>query len=154
MANSFDLRHLNGPFDIVGDLHGCTDELWELLAKLGYRGEDGGLISHDQGRTLVFLGDLGDRGPHNAEAFALAMSWVEARLALYTPGNHCNKLMRYLQRRKVKLTHGLQSTVSQVAARDRNEPGFNERLRRFIEDAPTYLWLDAGRLVVAHGGIK
>jgi protein phosphatase len=150
---SIDLRHLAGPFDIVGDLHGCTDELHLLLARLGYAEENGQLLA-PPGRTLVFIGDLGDRGPHNAEAFALAMRWVSQGVALYTPGNHCNKLMRYLQGRKVQQSHGLSLTVAQVEERERQEPGFKEQLRRFIESAPTYLWLDRGDLVVAHAGIK
>ena len=150
----FDLRHLSGPVDIVGDVHGCTDELLQLTAKLGYVQESELILRHPQGRVLVFLGDLGDRGPHNAYAFALAMSLVEAGLALYTPGNHCNKLMRYLQGRRVQQTHGLALTVQQVEEREQAEPGFKERLRHFIENAPPYLWLDAGALVVAHAGIK
>ena len=151
---TFDLRHITGPFDIIGDVHGCTDELLELAGRLGYVQEAGQTLRHPQGRTLVFLGDMADRGPHNAYSFELAMSTVEAGAALYTPGNHCNKLMRYLQGRKVQQTHGLALTVQQVEERELQVPGFKERLRRFIETAPTYLWLDGGRLVVAHAGIK
>jgi protein phosphatase len=103
---------------------------------------------------LCFLGDLGDRGPANAATFALAMRMVEHGTALYTPGNHCNKLMRYLQGRNVQLNHGLGDTVRDVEAREREEPGFREHLREFIERAPVYLWLDGGALVVAHAGIK
>ncbi len=153
-AGSFELRDLTGPFDVIGDLHGCMSELRELLDKLGYRQGSRPAFYHPEGRKLVFLGDLGDRGPDSAEAFALVMSLVEDRVALYTPGNHCNKLMRYLQGRHVKQTHGLSMAVEQVEARDRNKPGFKDRLRRFIENAPTYLWLDNGLLVVAHAGIK
>src|SRR5688572_30450670 len=154
MEAYFDLRREKGPFDIVGDLHGCTDELWQLLHALGYlRGADDTIV-HPGGRKLVLLGDLGDRGPHNAEAFRLAMLWVQKGQALYTPGNHCDKLKRYLQGRKPKLTQGLDKTVAQVEEMNRREPGFKERLRRFIEEAPLYLWLDGGRLAVAHAGIK
>jgi protein phosphatase len=82
------------------------------------------------------------------------MLWVQEGSALYTPGNHCDKLKRFLQGRNPKLTQGLDKTVAQVEEMDRNEPGFKDRLRRFIEDAPLYLWLDGGRLAVAHAGIK
>jgi protein phosphatase len=109
---------------------------------------------HHEGRKLVFLGDLSDRGPYSAAVFSLAMKAVAADGALYTPGNHCNKLMRYLQGRKVRQTHGLAETVQDVRAMDAREPGFAERLGRFIEKAPPYLWLDGGSLVVAHAGIK
>lgn len=154
MKKSFDLRQRKGLFDIIGDLHGCTAELDELLEKLGYEKNAGGKLKQSEGRILIFLGDLGDRGPHSAQAFQQVMEWVEAGNALYTPGNHCNKLMRYLQGRHVQLTQGLEGTVSQVAIREEMTPGFMGKLRAFIEDAPPYLWLDEGDLVVAHGGIK
>jgi len=150
----FDLRYLNGPFDIVGDVHGCLDELLELLDKLGYRRDDDGHMAHPEGRTLVFLGDLADRGPHNAATFALAMSLIEQSEAMYTQGNHCNKLLRHLRGNKVSQDWGLEGTIADVDAREEAEPGFKERLRYFIQSAPTYLWLDEGDLVVAHGGIK
>ncbi len=154
VKGAFDLRQRKGPFDVVGDLHGCTAELDELLVKLGYERRAAGKLGHSEARTLIFLGDLGDRGPHSAQAFQQVMDWVEAGDALYTPGNHCNKLMRYLQGRHVQLTQGLEGTVAQVAMKEEMTPGFIGRLRAFIEDAPPYLWLDEGRLVVAHGGIK
>jgi protein phosphatase len=151
---TFDFRHVRGPFDIIGDIHGCVDELWELLGALGYSREPDDAINHPLARRVVLLGDLGDRGPHSAEAFRLAMLWVEKGQALYTPGNHCDKLKRYLQGRKPRLSQGLEGTVAQVEEMERREPGFKERLRLFIETAPLYLWLDKGRLVVAHAGIK
>lgn len=151
---SFDLRYERGPFDIIGDVHGCTDELLELLSILGYTLDDNNDISHPDKRKLVFLGDLGDRGPHNADAFALAMRWVRSGGAFYTPGNHCNKLMRYLKGRNVTQSHGLDLTVTEVEAREKRAPGFKAQLHDFISQAPTYLWLDGGKLVVAHGGIK
>jgi protein phosphatase len=82
------------------------------------------------------------------------MRMVEHERALYTPGNHCNKLMRYLNGRNVQRDHGLGDTIREVEARDRVEPGFRGRLRAFIEQAPLYLWLDGGGLVVAHAGIN
>jgi hypothetical protein len=154
MSSSFDLRHLEGPFDVIGDLHGCVEELRELLALLGYKIGSGDQLSHPDRRTLVFLGDLNDRGPHNAEAFRLAMIWVGQGAALYTPGNHCTKLKRYLEGRKVTLSQGLDVTVKEINQMERRVHGFGEEVRRFIEQAPPYLWLAGGRLVVSHAGIK
>lgn len=151
---TFDLRYEHGPFDIVGDVHGCTVELLELVSLLGYKQDVDGRLSHPEGRRLVFVGDLGDRGPYNVEAFALVMRWARGGMAFYTPGNHCNKLMRYLLGRKVTQSHGLALTVSQVEEYEKSAPGFKARLRDFIAGSPTYLWLDGGTLVVAHGGIK
>jgi len=151
---TFDLRNESGPFDIIGDVHGCADELKELFAKLGYLHGANGDISHPEGRRIIFLGDLADRGPKNVEVFKLAMRVVHLGNGFYIPGNHCNKLMRYLQGRRVAQSNGLNLTVSEVEATEAREPGFKIALHDFIANAPTYLWLDGGALVVAHGGIK
>ncbi len=157
MSASFDLRKEEGPFDVIGDVHGCLDEMLDLLQLLGYRdgSVDGleGYVHPDQ-RQVVFLGDLGDRGPHSGSVFRLAMAMVEHGRALYTPGNHCNKLMRYLQGHKVQQNEGLAGTISDVEEMELDEGGFKKRLRLFIEDAPPYLWLCNGKMVVAHAGIK
>ncbi len=151
---SFDLRDEHGPFDFIGDLHGCTAELELLVRALGYRLDSKAVATHPDGRKLVFLGDLGDRGPDSLGAFQMVMRWVHAGQALYTPGNHCNKLMRYLQGRRVTQSNGIDTTIRQIEAQERVEPGFKANLEQFIASAPSYLWLDGGALVVAHGGIK
>ena len=56
-----DKRGEHGPFDIIGDVHGCAGELFELLEKLGYTIEKEH-YAHPDGRRVVFLGDLCDRG--------------------------------------------------------------------------------------------
>ncbi|MCS6919830.1 MAG: AAA family ATPase, partial [Fimbriimonadales bacterium] len=82
-----------GPFDIVGDVHGCYDELMELLKRLGWRtGDD--LPTHPEGRKLVFLGDFGDRGPNSVGVFQLAMRMTGAGIAYAVIGNHDYKLQR------------------------------------------------------------
>lgn len=86
-----DLRHLTGPFDIIGDIHGCSSELETLLGKLGY--VDG---AHPEGRTAVFVGDLVDRGPDSPGVLRRVMAMVAAGNALCVPGNHENKLGRWL----------------------------------------------------------
>ncbi|MFK5004614.1 metallophosphoesterase, partial [Klebsiella pneumoniae] len=59
-----DRRGDHGPFDIIGDVHGCLDELTALLARLGYEpAGPGGVPVHPAGRRAVFVGDLVDRGP-------------------------------------------------------------------------------------------
>jgi hypothetical protein len=73
---------LTGPFDIIGDVHGCGEELRELLETLGWaltRGPDGLPVDadHPEGRTLVFVGDLVDRGPEIVAPLRLAMSMTE-----------------------------------------------------------------------------
>jgi protein phosphatase len=128
-VGSFDRRNLHGPFDIIGDVQGCLDELSELVGKLGYVRGSTGRLGHPDGRTLVFLGDLADRGPKSAEVFDMVISLVEEGVALYTPGNHCNKLLRYLKGNKVSVGNGLEGTIESLAAREQAEEGFTARVR-------------------------
>ncbi len=142
-----DRREERGPFDIIGDVHGCLDELQALLAALGY-GADG---AGPPGRKLVFVGDLVDRGPDAAGVLRLIMALCASGEALCVPGNHDEKFRRWLAGRDVKLTHGLAETVVQVSA----EPSsFRRSLALFYEALPNYLWLDGGALVVTHAGIR
>ncbi|MEV7958619.1 polynucleotide kinase-phosphatase [Streptomyces sp. NPDC088141] len=143
-----DLRHLTGPFDIIGDIHGCSSELEALLGKLGY--VDG---AHPEGRTAVFVGDLVDRGPDSPGVLRRVMSMVSAGNALCVPGNHENKLGRYLKGRKVQHTHGLAETIEQLDREDEKDPAFRERVREFIDGLVSHYVLDGGGLVVCHAGL-
>jgi protein phosphatase len=149
-----DRRDEHGPFDIVGDVHGCYDELAALLAQLGYvfeSGEDGPLARHPDGRRLILLGDLVDRGPKTPDVLRLAMNMVAAGSAVVVPGNHDDKLKRALQGRNVQRTHGLAESLAQLEA---ERPEFRERVVRFIDGLIAHLVLDDGKLVVAHAGMK
>ncbi|MEV0493312.1 polynucleotide kinase-phosphatase [Streptomyces atratus] len=143
-----DLRHLTGPFDIIGDIHGCSSELETLLGKLGY--VDG---AHPEGRTAVFVGDLVDRGPDSPGVLRRVMSMVAAGNALCVPGNHENKLGRYLKGRKVQHTHGLAETIEQLDREDARDPAFREQVREFIDGLVSHYVLDEGKLVVCHAGL-
>jgi len=154
-----DRRDDKGPFDIIGDIHGCFDELREFLDKLGYvvasKGrEDGSAryqVHHPDGRRAVFLGDLVDRGPRTPEVLRLVMDMTEAESAICIPGNHEAKLLRKLRGKVVRLTHGLAETVEQL---DREPPEFSRRVADFIDGLVSHFVLDDGRLVVAHAGMK
>ncbi|MEW2248154.1 polynucleotide kinase-phosphatase [Streptomyces sp. NPDC006975] len=140
-----DLTHLTGPFDIVGDIHGCSAELEALLAKLGY--VDG---VHPEGRTAVFVGDLVDRGPDSPGVLRRVMSMVKSGNALCVPGNHENKFGRHLRGRTVQHTHGLAETVAQMEGESEE---FRREVRDFIEGLVSHYVLDGGRLVVCHAGL-
>ena len=142
------------PYDVVGDVHGCYDELTELLGRLGWARE-GDTYAHPEGRTLVSLGDLADRGPDMPGCFRLWTRLVAEGKALFVPGNHDNKLLRYLRGRKVQVTHGLQQSAEQLGELPEAErEALKAGIVRLISEAPPYLILDRGRLVVAHAGIK
>lgn len=140
-----DLTHLTGPFDIVGDIHGCASELETLLGKLGYA--DG---VHPEGRTAVFVGDLVDRGPDSPGVLRRVMSMVASGNALCVPGNHENKLGRYLKGRQVQHTHGLAETIEQL---DAETDEFRATVREFVDGLVSHYVLDGGRLVVCHAGL-
>ncbi|MFD5638412.1 polynucleotide kinase-phosphatase [Streptomyces sp. NPDC127077] len=140
-----DLTHLTGPFDIVGDIHGCASELETLLGKLGY--VDG---AHPEGRTAVFVGDLVDRGPDSPGVLRRVMSMVASGDALCVPGNHENKLGRYLKGRQVQHTHGLAETIEQM---DAESEEFRASVREFVDGLVSHYVLDGGRLVVCHAGL-
>ncbi|MEU6477699.1 polynucleotide kinase-phosphatase [Streptomyces sp. NPDC047017] len=140
-----DLTHLTGPFDIIGDVHGCAAELETLLAELGYA--DG---VHPQGRTAVFVGDLVDRGPDSPGVLRRVMAMVKSGHALCVPGNHENKYGRHLKGRTVQHTHGLAETVAQMAQESEE---FRAEVREFIDGLVSHYVLDSGRLVVCHAGL-
>lgn len=150
IANSPDYRGQTGPFDVIGDVHGCIDELTELLGKLGYAVE-GSSVSSPTWRKAIFVGDLIDRGPDSAAVLRLAMDMVDAGTAFCVPGNHDAKLLKKLQGRNVQLLHGLDKTLAQIGAQP---PEFTRRVKAFFESLPNHIILDGGRLVVAHAGIR
>jgi polynucleotide kinase-phosphatase len=144
----------HGPFDIIGDVHGCFDELHALLTKLGYEitATNGDVHGrHPEGRKAVFLGDLVDRGPKVPEVLKLVMSMTAAGAALAVPGNHDSKLMRKLRGRDVQITHGLAESLQQL---ERETPEFKEHVADFIDNLVSHYVLDDGSLVVAHAGLK
>jgi protein phosphatase len=145
----------HGPFDIIGDIHGCFDELCELLAKLGYEqtahADGRSTFRHPQGRRAVFLGDLVDRGPAVTDVLRLVMTMVEAGDAFCIPGNHDVKLVRKLKGRDVQITHGLAESLAQL---ELEPPEFRTRVAAFLDGLISHYVLDDGELVVAHAGMK
>jgi protein phosphatase len=139
----------HGPFDIIGDVHGCYDELLELLRRLGYE-MTVATARPPAGRKAVFVGDLVDRGPQVAAVLRLVMDMVAAGSALCVLGNHDDKLRRRLEGRDVRVSHGLAESLAQL---QREPPEFTERVRAFLGGLVTHYVLDSGRLVVAHAGL-
>ena len=144
-----------GPFDIIGDIHGCFDELVELLQKLGYKfstqpNEDI-TVEPPEGRKAVFVGDYVDRGPKVVEVLRLITRMHETGAALCVPGNHDIKLVRALRGRNVKRTHGLAESLAQLAE---TSTEFKTHIAEFLDGLVSHYVLDDGKLVVAHAGMK
>lgn len=141
-----------GPFDIIGDVHGCFDELCELLEKLNYRVDRVNKIAVPPcGRKAVFLGDLVDRGPKITETLELIMNMVQSNFALCVPGNHDFKLLSKLNGKDIKIRHGLEHTLEQMK---KMPDEFNNKVKAFLQSLVSHYILDNGKLVVAHAGMK
>jgi protein phosphatase len=147
-----DKKYETGPFDIIGDVHGCYDELCALLEKMAYTVDRAACTAlPPENRRVLFLGDLCDRGPKNTEVLRLVMNMTEAGGALCVPGNHDVKLLRKLRGGDVKLSHGFDVTVSQL---ENESPEFIEKTIAFLDSLVSHYVLDRGRLVVSHAGLK
>ncbi len=154
-----DRRFETGPFDFIGDVHGCFDELADLMRLLGYQiiskesagGRPGYAVRPPAGRKAVFVGDLVDRGPNVPAVLRLVMGMIEAGTALCVCGNHDDKLLRFIKGHDVKVGHGLAQSLAQLEP----EPAeFKEQVRAFLDSLVSHYLLDGGRLVVAHGGLE
>jgi protein phosphatase len=152
-----------GPFDFIGDVHGCATELDLLLEKLGYQatsveagpGWKDICYQHPAGRKAVFVGDLIDRGPQAVACLSIARNMVQAGSALCVPGNHDIKLLRYLRGKKVKIQHGLAETIEDIdSIPAEHQSAFKDSLIEFLDSLISHYVLDAGRVVVAHAGLK
>lgn len=137
-----------GPFDLIGDIHGCREELEELLSTLGYRLDT---HTHPRGRRVVFLGDLVDRGPEVPGVVRTVMQLVENGTALCVIGNHDAKLARALTGKNVAIGHGLAESLDQLS---REPPQLSAALVRFFDSLPSHYVLDHGALVAVHAGLR
>lgn len=153
-----DLRHEAGPFDVIGDVHGCTDELEALLARLGWNlswhGEGAGRearLSHPEGRKLLFLGDACDRGPRPVDALLIMEGAVKSGVGWAVASNHDERLQRWIAGRDVQVTHGLDVTVADFEGRPE---ALKARLGAFIDSLPGHFVLDGGRLAIAHAALR
>lgn len=145
-----DKKELHGPFDIIGDIHGCGDELEQLLNKLGYVKSEG-IYTHPEGRQAAFLGDFCDRGNRNADVLRIAMDMVKSGNAVAVPGNHDIKLLKYLCGNKIAMTHGIDKTIAEIEAQGED---FKAEAASFIDGLISHCVLDDGKLVIAHAGLK
>lgn len=124
---------------IIGDVHGCFDEVQDLLKKVKY---------DKINDRLIFVGDIIDRGPKTKEMIEFVASQPNVHLIM---GNHENKFIRYLRGNPVSITDGLQETIDQLAPELESEAN-KESLLFFFENLPYAIKLDNNKYVV-HAGI-
>jgi protein phosphatase len=159
-----DRRDERGPFDIIGDVHGCCDELEQLLGRLGYaltqlEGNDPAwgtrVFTHPEGRKAIFVGDLVDRGPRILDSVRVVRNMVVHGSAFCVPGNHDMKLVRKLLGKNVQITHGLADSLAEIDALPFEiSASFSKGIADFLDGLVSHYLLDDGKLVVAHAGMK
>lgn len=148
------LEFRENKFDIIGDVHGCYTELIELIEKLGYMEKDGVYV-HPEGRRLISVGDVADKGSQNLLCLNFWLDQVESGGAFWVHGNHCNKLYRYFLGNRVHLSHGLECTVNELEQLQKEDRMvFRNRYMRCYEEQCYYLLLDKKKLAVVHGGLR
>ena len=136
-----------GPFDLVGDVHGCADTLRTLLDRLGYASEDGCAYRHPQGRRLLMLGDYINRGPASQIVLEIVRRTVLDGAALALAGNHEEALLRALDESGLPPGTG---------ARVENEQGvwpLGVETMEWLAALPAHLVVDGETLVAVHAGI-
>ncbi len=131
--------------DIVGDIHGELPALLALGRRLGYDVDQG--WTHPQGRFLLFLGDLVDRGAYSLEVAELVSGLVARRRALCIMGNHEYNLVAFHLKvpgyEKPKRSNR-PTTEAMAAAPRRWDP-----VLRFLRDLPIGINLPDLRLIHA-----
>ncbi len=153
-------KHEKGPFDIIGDIHGCADELRALLKQLGWEphtadpadavwGSES--FRHPAGRKAIFLGDLVDRGPRILDTIRIVGNMVRSGDALCVAGNHDVKLMRWLRGKQVQVKHGLEQSIAEAEGL---APEDRAKIASFLDRLVSHYVLDGGQLVVAHAGLR
>ncbi len=148
------LEFKQNTFDIIGDVHGCYDELIALVKQLGYVPKDG-IYVHPEGRRLISVGDVSDKGPQNVACLRFWIAQVAFGGAFWVHGNHCNKLYRYFLGNRVHLSHGLEKTVQEIEALSKEQRNaLRAEYMRCYESQCYYLLLDQRRLAVVHGGLR
>jgi protein phosphatase len=130
--------------DIIGDVHGCIDELLDLLRLNDYHIEEAPnaadpleryKVSHPQGRQVIFVGDLVDRGQSPLEVLRLVRCMAEQGIGTCVIGNHDYKALRALTGANVKIAHGLGGTLNEI--NNRALPGERQALIEFMAAFPT-----------------
>jgi protein phosphatase len=137
-------------YDVIGDIHGCSDALRRLCDSLGYDEN----YNHEEGRRLIFSGDLINRGPDSIGVLNVISGLVSRGRARLTLGNHDDALMRWLRGEHFDTSKGgLAQTIAQIEARPERKT-LKKAILTLYQRAPLYLVLDGGALIIAHAGIE
>jgi protein phosphatase len=126
-----DMSKIKDRYLVVGDIHGCLDELQDLLIMLEFRPEKDWLIS---------VGDLIDRGPKNKETVEFLMGLPKFRMTI---GNHDDKFLRWMKGRNVRVAHGLIETIEEFGTP-------SQEVLEFFDSAPCIIRMP--KHLIVHAG--
>ncbi len=148
--------------DIVGDIHGCYDEMIAILTKLGYEKNDEDLFVHSKGRIFLSLGDVMSRGPESLQTMLFFQRHVEKGLAYMIDSNHGWKIARWLDGRNVTLHHGDEKVEAEFAEYEvrygtERTLAMKRSLKEFLLQAPSHYVVMKNGVRVAvctHAGIR
>lgn len=139
------------PYDVIGDIHGHADKLWELLDQLGYK-KQGGFYRHPS-RQVLFLGDFIDRGPQQLAVLETVRDMVEQGQARSIMGNHEFNAIGWLShdaRGRVLREHSSKNRGQHKAFLDAVGEG-SATHREWISWFKTLpLWMDLRELQIVH----
>lgn len=127
----------------IGDVHGCIDELQELVRKVGF--------DHTRDR-IIMVGDLVDRGPDSAGV----VRFVRNQGFDCVAGNHDNKLGRFFKHeQKVKLSK--KKYKNPMRLRDDKRAAYDALTTdelRWLVDLPNFIYLGESNTLVVHAGVQ
>jgi hypothetical protein len=137
---------IDKPYVVVGDIHGCFDEFYELseICKRKY-GND----------VIIFsVGDTIDRGDYNLKTLTYCIDLFNQGKFYEVKSNHLDKFYRYLKGNKVKISYGLQKTVDEFLKLPEDEKeSVRQKVISYYENLPLYIVVNKN-VVVCHAGIK
>jgi len=117
---------------IIGDIHGCFDELTDLID----------LIGLDEADRIVAVGDLIVKGPKNREVLDL---FIQDKRFSSVIGNHDRKLRQRWRGEPTRLTKDQKATATQLDFQ-------RERYSDYLKSLP--FTIDLGSHLVVHAGVR
>lgn len=159
--NPLELDASNG-IDVIGDIHGCYNELIQLLNKLGYERNAEDLYIHPEGRKFLSLGDIMSRGPESLKTMQFFLRHVNEGHAYMIDSNHGWKIARWLDGRNVTLNHGDELVQEEFVQYERHYGEeqtikLKHAIKQLLFEAPSHYILaknSVPTVVCTHAGIK
>ena len=126
---------------IIGDVHGCIDELQELIQQLAPTADD----------QLIFIGDLIDRGPDSSSVVRQIVQWLKQLKVKLILGNHEEKFLRYVQH--IKEGSGIEKQMKHINQFPHLLNSLSDDELDFLGQAYHCLHIPEINTLLIHGGV-